>query len=479
MTQVTDQQAYAALRAVGFDRDAAITMVAIMHPESGGWIEAYANRRTNPVPGYGPEESVGLWQINLMAHPQYDGERLATDVMYAAQAAYDVSGGGTNFRPWTAYLKGAYKGFLAGATAAANEVDQTGNAADVIASIPMGKGPGADRGGGGGDPTFGAGAGSDGTVTAANAAAPAIDPNTGISTDPAVVTFLQAIARDPDGLVRARFPSYALYLQDPELGPILRQAALENWDALRLQQAVQNTQWWHETSSAQRTWDNLVATDPATAQSQREQKLLQVSQEFSQIGFTPDPATLAKIVDDSLRHGWDANRITQAIIGTLPDTAAGLNPGDIQATIGQLTMAASDYYMPLSEDTAYDWAKRISAGTLSQPAAVEMLRSWAKTNYAWLAPQIDQGLTVKDFFAPYQQQVATIMGVTPDSIDIQNDPVWNQLTRVDDGDGTIRTPTFADAQRLARSQPGYAGTVDAQNRGASAVASMRRIFQGA
>lgn len=471
MTTVSDQQLYAALRAAGFDRNGAIRMVAIAHRESGMRIEALADYPNGVGPGYGPEYSVGLFQVNMIAHPQYDANRLATDVMYAAQAAYEISGGGTNFNPWTTN-RGLDQGLIANATVAANEVDTAGNTFDLIQSLPMGQG----LGGGGETAQW---AQDMGVAGAGGGGAPAqVDPVTGLSTDPQVIAFLQAINQDPDGLVRARFPAYAMYLADPELGPILRSAALENWDALRLQSAVQNTTWWHRTSTQQRAWDNIVATDPASAQAQEEKQLLAVAQQFSQIGYTPDPATLSKIVKDSLRNGWDANQITQAIMATLPDTAAGLSPGDIQATMSQLKMSASDYFMPLGDDTAYDWAKRITAGTLTQPAANEMLRGWAKANYAWLAPQIDQGITVKDYFAPMQQAIANIMGQGADSIDLMNDPYWSQITRVSDGNGLTRAPNIADAQRLARNNPAYAGTVDATNRGASAVAGIRRLFQG-
>lgn len=37
-----------------------------------------------------PESSYGLWQINTLAHPQYDPQKLATDPVYNAKAALDV-----------------------------------------------------------------------------------------------------------------------------------------------------------------------------------------------------------------------------------------------------------------------------------------------------------------------------------------------------------------------------------------------------
>jgi hypothetical protein len=54
--------------------------------------------------------SVGLWQINLAAHPQYaDNPQALCDPIANAQAAYSISSGGKNWTPWSAYNHGLYK----------------------------------------------------------------------------------------------------------------------------------------------------------------------------------------------------------------------------------------------------------------------------------------------------------------------------------------------------------------------------------
>lgn len=300
--------------------------------------------------------------------------------------------------------------------------------------------------------------------------------------DPAVQAFLKSLAENPDALVRQRFPAYALYLSDPEMGPILRQAAAENWDSARLQNAILNTNWWRTTSDAQRQWDQLASTDPAAADRQRNQKLLEVSQQFAGMGYTPDQTTLWRITNDSLRNGWNSQEVANAILTALPDRyqagPGGFGGGSIQGTIQSLRSTAADYFMPLSDDTAYDWAKRIAAGTLDQSAVNGMLANWAKNNYSFYAADIDRGATLKDLFAPLQQQVATIMGQSPETIDILNDPFWHQLTQVTDQAGVRRAPTIQDAQALARSNPGYKYTADATNRGASVTMALQKVFQG-
>lgn len=57
------------------------------------------------------EASYGLWQINVRAHPQYDVAQLA-DPAYNARAALEVSKGGADWSPWSAYTNGRYKPYL-------------------------------------------------------------------------------------------------------------------------------------------------------------------------------------------------------------------------------------------------------------------------------------------------------------------------------------------------------------------------------
>lgn len=60
------------------------------------------------------ENSVGLWQINVMAHPQYPVVSLF-DPVNNAGAAVAILGHGTP-GAWTTYTSGAYKHYLSGRT---------------------------------------------------------------------------------------------------------------------------------------------------------------------------------------------------------------------------------------------------------------------------------------------------------------------------------------------------------------------------
>lgn len=95
----------AVARAAGFGKDAdtLATAVAVALAESSG--------RTNAVSPTGCCH--GLWQINVNVHPYTKAQM--RDPAQNAAAAWKISNGGTNWKPWSAYNNGAYFFYLASA----------------------------------------------------------------------------------------------------------------------------------------------------------------------------------------------------------------------------------------------------------------------------------------------------------------------------------------------------------------------------
>lgn len=126
MAVLTHAQLETLWELAGGSRATADTAAAIAQAESGGNTDAILNTAYPKLPGYrppgsgaSPEYSVGLWQINELAHPQYTTAQLLTQ-LGNANAAVAVSNGGASFSPWSTYKNGAYKAFLqSGGTPAA------------------------------------------------------------------------------------------------------------------------------------------------------------------------------------------------------------------------------------------------------------------------------------------------------------------------------------------------------------------------
>jgi Lysozyme like domain len=88
--------------------------VAVALAESSGYADVVGDLLVTPG------GSVGLWQINLKAHPQYSQAQLM-DPQTNANAAYSIySAAGNQFTPWSTYTNGAYASYIVQAQTAVN-----------------------------------------------------------------------------------------------------------------------------------------------------------------------------------------------------------------------------------------------------------------------------------------------------------------------------------------------------------------------
>lgn len=135
MANLTMSQVYALALGAGFNTASATVATAIAQAESGLDPAAVGDVNLEDRT-WGP--SVGLWQIRSLKAASGTGTpRDATrlkDPAFNAAAAYAVSGGGKDFRPWSTYSRGQYKNYLGAAqTAVANIPASSLSALQVLA----------------------------------------------------------------------------------------------------------------------------------------------------------------------------------------------------------------------------------------------------------------------------------------------------------------------------------------------------------
>lgn len=101
-------QLVALAQSVGLSPSNANTAAAVSLAESGGNT---ANLNPNA-----PDYSVGLWQINIRG--ALGNSRPSEAALYNpttnAQSMAAISGGGSNFSPWSTFKNGAYRAYLPG-----------------------------------------------------------------------------------------------------------------------------------------------------------------------------------------------------------------------------------------------------------------------------------------------------------------------------------------------------------------------------
>lgn len=128
----------------GYDRTGAlVTAVAVAMAETGGTLDANAHC-LDCVPGI-HEDSRGLWQINVIAHPDMAGMNLY-DPATCARAAFTVyTDAGRSFRPWSTYTSGLYLPFVGQAMKAVAEASYTNDLPQQDAGSALSNLPGVSQ----------------------------------------------------------------------------------------------------------------------------------------------------------------------------------------------------------------------------------------------------------------------------------------------------------------------------------------------
>jgi hypothetical protein len=114
MAKLTASQIYTLLLEGGFSESQARTMTAIAQAESARDTQAVGDVALQDGK-WGP--SVGLFQIRTLRAETGTGgdrdiERLLADPRQQVKAAFEISNGGTNFKPWSTFNHGSHRKFL-------------------------------------------------------------------------------------------------------------------------------------------------------------------------------------------------------------------------------------------------------------------------------------------------------------------------------------------------------------------------------
>lgn len=143
MPKLSREQIAMYARSAGLSGGAVDIAVAVALAESGGRTDAH-----NPIP---PDDSYGLWQINMLGSLGPDrrrklgisSNRQLFDPAVNARAMAMISSGGSNWKPWSTYTNGAYRRHMTGGSGGSGTATPAGEWYDFLVPEPE-TWPGAD-----------------------------------------------------------------------------------------------------------------------------------------------------------------------------------------------------------------------------------------------------------------------------------------------------------------------------------------------
>lgn len=251
--------------------------------------------------------------------------------------------------------------------------------------------------------------------------------------------------------IRKLYPTMAWMLDVPDLAGIIVDAGINQWDAGRIQSALQATAWWQSRNEAARAQEQLYNTDRATWDQNRKAIETQIRQFASVNGITLTDAEALYISADAYGNGlttqeWQAKVVNQ-FLGVLGRDAAPV--GD------RLNQLAADYAVPLSDATLRQWEQNILTGMADENTFRAYLQEQAKSLFPGLANAIDRGITVRQYVAPYAEIAVQELGINPAEIDWR-DPKWSvAIHKIDSSSGAPTSMSLADWTRELRTNSIY------------------------
>lgn len=294
---------------------------------------------------------------------------------------------------------------------------------------------------------------------------------------------------DVNGQLQQMFPNeYNSFKGIPELWDLMVWGAAKGWDPTLLEAAMQNSNYYKTHTDAQRQWDIKMATDPASAQNAIQQWTRQVSMDAARYGAQLNMSQIHQIAVDAATNGYTQNELQDRIVLYTTGEASAHHgdnaPGAFGAAMTKVRQIADEYAMPVSSKEVILQAQNmlLSGSGADESSLRDIFAKRAESLFPSLAPELQKGMTVKQWATPYTTLAAQQLEISPDSINL-SDPKWRpMLDGTKDPKTGVRSPmTLAEWEATIRQNKtyGYDTTTGAKDQAAQLEAGLAQKFGAA
>lgn len=279
-------------------------------------------------------------------------------------------------------------------------------------------------------------------------------PTIASPTQPAGPPALRAGASDTE--VEQWFQKYygheAWMYDVPELRQVMRDIASNpsGWTVDAVAGAMQNTGWWRETQKSVRDWTQTKAQDPATAAQTVTNRLQELKDAANAEGITVSDDRLRTMAEDSIKFGWTARQIQQAVGAEFHYT-----PGQQGGLVDSVRKLAKDYLVPMSDDMMQTWGTQLATGNYTEDQFKVYLREQAKSLFPTLTSALDSGVTTRQYLDPYAAIAADTLGINAADVDFKDAKWTRPLYQIDPKTNQRTVMNLADWRTELKRNPAY------------------------
>jgi hypothetical protein len=255
--------------------------------------------------------------------------------------------------------------------------------------------------------------------------------------------------------------SLAVLKSDPELERLFKAAAKGTWSTERFQAAVRNSKWYKHNAASVRDAKVMKASDPATYRAKVQQVRTRLIMQATALGATISGSTLDDMAEKAFQFGWDDNQI-QRNLSTYIKYTDGRHIGQAGQWDQELRAYARSMGVKISDRTMGGYVENVAAGRFTIEDAKAKVARTAISAFPHLADRIESGETLADIADPYQQTMASLLEMNPESLSM-NDPMIRQALASKSQDGKVGLSTLYDFENKVRQDKRWLKTQGAQD----------------
>lgn len=255
--------------------------------------------------------------------------------------------------------------------------------------------------------------------------------------------------------IRSQYPTLAFLINDPEVGPLLRDAVNpdKGFSPGTFQAKLYQTKWFKSRSTNQRQIDILRNTDPAEYRRRRDENLAQVRMMAKKLGLNLTAGEKLYMAEVNLRNGVDigSEQFAYGLMNFAQTSGKKrMGEGSVKGAAFQVNeIARNQFYIPLSKDEQYKWGVELAIGTKDEQALRAYLSEKSASLYPHLKELLANGASMEDIFSGHRAVIAQELELAPETIDFTKQ--WKKvLHQVDPQTQKPRPMTLHEAQTLAR-----------------------------
>jgi hypothetical protein len=271
----------------------------------------------------------------------------------------------------------------------------------------------------------------------------------------------------------------ASFINHPEVGPKLIEAARLGLSPARLYGVISQTAWWKNTTASEREWQQLQGEDPATANNRIIGAKATISNLAGRLGVVLAPEILENLAVDSLRWAWGTDELVDSVIRYSTGIA---ETGDLSLFQTQVKNDASKYFARVDDASAADWARKIASGEMTVEGLSNLWAQQARAQFGnnpEVLAAMDKGFTPADFYSQHQQILAETLEMSPEAIDFMGEDFGDVIqTVVDPITHKQRAMTWTEARQRGRDDDRYIATEGARRNNFESVYNVLKTWTG-